>query len=319
MMRERADAIVSGAAIMMHAVGARSCIIALEDDKPEAFESLHEALTRVSTPITVTTVPAKYPQGGERQLIRAITGAEVPYGQLPLDIGIVCNNIGTAAAVDDAVMHGRPLVSRVVTVTGGAVVEPRNVEALFGTPINELIATCGGYHMAPERLLMGGPMMGYRLADDRVPVVKGTNCIIAAAPGEFAAPAPAMPCIRCGECVSACPADLLPQQLHWATRSGDLDGAERLHLFDCIECGCCDVVCPSHIPLVDTFRWAKGEVFQRETERRKADLSKRRHDARVERIEEERREREEKLKAKRSPEAIAAAMERIKQRDEAPQ
>lgn len=272
----------------------------------------------VANPITVTTVPAKYPQGGERQLIRTLIGAEVPHGHLPLDIGIVCHNVGTAAAVDDAVMHGRPLVSRVVTVTGGAVVEPRNVEALFGTPINELVAACGGYRMAPERLLMGGPMMGYRLANDGVPVVKGTNCIIAAAPGEFASPAPAMPCIRCGECVSVCPANLLPQQLHWAARSNDLDGAERLHLFDCIECGCCDVVCPSHIPLVDTFRWAKSEVFERETERRKAELSKRRHDARLERLEAERREREEKLKAKRSPEAIAAAMERIKQRDEAP-
>jgi Na+-translocating ferredoxin:NAD+ oxidoreductase subunit C len=315
LMRERAAEVVSGAAIMLRALQARRCIIAVEADKPEARAALDQA-TGSTDDIVVVEVPAIYPQGGERQLVHTLTGRTVPSNGLPMDIGVVCQNVGTAAAVHRAIVEGRPLVSRVVTVTGGAVHAPRNMEALIGTPVRALIDACGGYTATPDRLLLGGPMMGFPLVDDDVPVVKATNCILAAAPGELRKPPPEMPCIRCTECAEVCPANLLPQQLHWAVRAQDLDEAQGFQLADCIECGCCDVVCPSHIPLVDEFRWAKGEIRHREEERQKAELAKRRFEARAARLETERLEREARLKGKRDPAAIEAEIQRIK-RDKA--
>jgi formate hydrogenlyase subunit 6/NADH:ubiquinone oxidoreductase subunit I len=221
---------------------------------------------------------------------------------------------------------GHPLVSRIVTVSGDGVAEPRNLEVPIGTPIAELIAFCGGYTRDVRRLLMGGPMMGIALPSDQLPVIKTCNCILAATDATLPPAQPQLPCIRCGECAVACPANLLPQQLYWHAHARDLDAVQEYDLFDCIECGCCAQVCPSHIPLVQYFRYAKTEIWDQEREREKADLARQRHEFRLERLEREKREKAERHKQKRKAldtpagdddprkAAIAAALERVKAR-----
>jgi electron transport complex protein RnfC len=266
-----------------------------------------------------------YPAGGERQLIYALTGEEVPTQGLPIDVGIVCHNVGTADAVARALLHGEPLISRVVTVTGAGVSQPANLEVRIGTPIAELIEQCGGYTDRVSRLLMGGPMMGVALPSDSIPVIKTTNCILAAGPEEVPQPPPARPCIRCGACTDACPAGLLPQQLYWYAHARDFDRVQDYSLFDCIECGCCAQVCPSHIPLVQYYRFAKTEIWAQERDREKSDLARRRHEARQARLERLEQERKARLRQKKEvlekkagsgaadpkKAAIEAAMQRV--------
>lgn len=328
LMRERADEVVSGARIMMRALHAACCQIAVEDNKPEAAEALRESLARSGdTRIELVVVPSRYPEGGERQLIQVLTGKEVPHDGLPLDIGIVCHNVATAAAVHRAVVKGEPLTSRIVTVTGGGVTEPSNVEARIGTRMGELIAFCGGYREDVARLIMGGPMMGFTLRSDEAPVIKATNCLLVGAAEEFTPQRETLPCIRCGACADACPASLLPQMLYWYTRARDFERVQEFDLFDCIECGSCDLVCPSQIPLVSHFRYAKTEIWGKNEERAKADNARRRHEARQARLDREAREQEEKRRRKlealekmKSGDAkkaeIAAALERAQKRKE---
>ncbi|NIR61772.1 MAG: electron transport complex subunit RsxC [Gammaproteobacteria bacterium] len=299
LLRERAREVLEGAQILCHAVDARRCLIALEDDTPEAAARVDEALAALDDPaLERVTVPAVYPMGGEKQLIRVLTGQEVPSDGLPLDIGVLSQNVATAYAVYRAIAHGEPLISRYVTVTGDGVAEPRNLEALIGTPMADLIDQAGGYRPDVDRLIMGGSMMGFALATDEVPAVKGTNCVLAMTPRTAPRPGQALPCIRCGECAAVCPARLLPQQLYWYARARDFDEAQEHHLFDCIECGCCAHVCPSHIPLVQYYRFAKSEIWARERERRKAEVARLRYEARQERLERERRERAERSRRK---------------------
>lgn len=299
LMRSRPLEVVAGAQIMLHALGIRHCIIAIEEDKPEAYEALTEALGQAEDPrIELIRVPAIYPEGGERQLIQVLTGEEVPSGGIPVDIGHLCQNVGTAAAVARAVVHGESLISRIVTVTGGGVAKPRNVEARIGTPASELIEFCGGYTQDARHLVMGGAMMGVPLKTDAVPIVKATNCLLIATAEEIRPRQAAMPCIRCGDCATACPASLLPQQLYWHARTDQLEKAEELFLFDCIECGVCDTVCPSQIPLTEYFRYAKTETWARERQRQYSDIARQRFEARKARIESEKEERRRRLAAK---------------------
>lgn len=328
LMRERADDVVSGARIMMRAVGVKRCQIAIESNKPEAEAALRKALEKKHAEnIELITVPSVYPEGGEKQLIQVLTGKEVPHDGLPLDIGIVCHNVGTAAAVHRAVVRGEPLISRIVTVTGRGVAEPCNIEARIGTLFRDLVEFCGGYTENAERLIMGGPMMGFAIRSDEVPVIKATNCILVPDANEVAPPRDAMPCIRCGECAEACPASLLPQTLYWHTKAREFEKVQEYDIFDCIECGCCDIVCPSHIPLVSYFRFAKTEIWGKETERAKADHARQRHEFRQARIEREKQEQEEKRRKKqealekmKSADArkseIEAALERAKKKSE---
>jgi electron transport complex protein RnfC len=252
-----------------------------------------------------------------------LTGLEVPTQGLPAQIGILCQNVGTAAAVGDAVIRGRPLVSRVVTVTGRSVATPRNLEVPIGTPVSALIAHCGGYRRLPRKLVCGGPMMGFELFDAEVPITKAANCVLALSPSEAPDPGPALACIRCGRCAEVCPVRLLPQQLYWYARAKDLDRAQEYNLFDCIECGCCAAVCPSHIPLVQYYRYAKTEVWTREQERRKAEQARQRHEARLVRLERQEQERLAKLRKKKdslggaqpgSEDAKRAAIDAARQR-----
>jgi electron transport complex protein RnfC len=328
LMQERSGEILQGVLILQHILQPKQCVIAIEDGMPDAEAAMRAAVSAASIEgIEVVVVPEIYPSGGERQLIRILTGREVPSQGFPSDIGIVCQNVGTMAAVSQAVIGGLPLVSRFVTVTGDGIRQPRNLEALIGTPFNHLVAACGGYTPDVDRLLMGGPMMGFALHSDDTPVIKTTNCILAVSREEMPPPPPALPCIRCGKCTEVCPADLLPQQLYWHARSGNHDAAQDYHLFDCIECGCCAYVCPSHIPLVQYYRHAKTEIWGQEKQKKAADIARRRHEARLARLERIKRERAERMARKKQAlagkaeqrdaakqEAIKAALERVKQK-----
>lgn len=297
LMRERATDIIAGARVLMRALRARRCTIALEDDAPQALAALQRA--RDGDDVHIAVVPSVYPAGGERQLIRTLTGREVPSGGLPTDIGIVCQNVGTAAAVARWIRDGEPLVSRIVTVTGSAVRDPGNVNVRLGTPVSQLIQACGGYAHPAVQLIMGGSMMGFGFGADAAPVMKATNCVIAATAADLQPRGAEMPCIRCAKCSEVCPAFLLPQQLHWLARVNDLSALEALGVTDCIECGCCDYVCPSQIPLTQRFREVKPAVLASMTTRHDANASRARFDARGERLERLEREQRERLEEKR--------------------
>lgn len=264
LMRERADEVVLGAQVMLHACGAARCTIALEDDKPEAEAAIRAAMAAAAdSRLGLLVLPALYPAGAERQLLTAVTGLEVPQGGWPPDAGMLCQNVGTAAAVARLVRTGEPLIRRVVTLSGSGVARPGNFEARIGTPVAALIDAAGGYAGTPLRLWQGGSMTGRALCDDATPLTRASNCIVAATSADLRPPAgPELPCIRCGDCASACPAGLLPQQLHRAVRSNDEEALTRYGLADCIECGCCDYVCPSAIPLTERFR--QGRIALRE-------------------------------------------------------
>ena len=301
LMRVRAEDVLTGASIMQRLIGATTTQIGIEDNKPEAISAMNQALVRLQLEqIEVVTIPTRYPSGGERQLIRVLTGIEVPSGELPASVGVICNNVGTAAAVADAVLRGQPLISRLVTITGEGVGNPSNLEALIGTPCNELIAQAGGYSGCGDRLIMGGPMMGFTLHSDTVPISKASNCLLAASPSEAPDPGAASACIRCGKCAEVCPVSLLPQQMYWYARAKDLEKTQEYNLFDCIECGCCSHVCPAHIPLVQYFRFAKNESWDQGRERRSAELARQRHEAKQARLARQEAEKLARLQQKRA-------------------
>lgn len=306
LMRERPQKVLLGVRIMRHLLEAEEVLIGIEDNKPEAVAAMQAACREMGEArVEVVAVPTRYPAGGAKQLIRVLTGIEVPHGERSTDYGVQCFNVGTAYAIQEALELGRPLISRIVTVAGN-VERPRNYEVLFGTPMEHLVALAG---RKPDTngFIMGGPMMGFRMPAFDVPVVKATNCVIAASPTLFAPPPPEMPCIRCGECARACPADLQPFELYWHARAKNFGKAQEYHLFDCIECGCCAYVCPSTIPLVDYYRFAKSEIWARERQKDAADTARDRFEFRNERIEREKREKAEKLAARTSASRATAA------------
>jgi electron transport complex protein RnfC len=284
LMRERPHEIIEGAKLMRHALEARHVIIAIEENKPQAIASL-QAFAKDIDWLHVQRIPVIYPTGGERQLIKVLTGKDVPSHGLPLDLDLVVNNVATAAAVHHALDHQQPLISRIITVTGNGVRSPCNIEALIGTPMSDLIEMAGGYTEDADRLIMGGPMMGITLKTDATPVVKASNCLLVQTPSDYRTEAITRPCIRCGECVKVCPVRLLPQQLYWFSQAKNLDDLQSHNLFDCIECGCCSIVCPSHIPLVQYFRYGKSEIWKKEQETIKADRARRRTEAKIQRLE----------------------------------
>lgn len=299
LMRERAADIVFGAQVLCHVLNASRCTIAIEDNVPAARQALQAALATDTDAIALAMVPSVYPAGGERQLVASLTGREVPSDGLPSDIGVVCQNVGTAAATARWIRDGEPLISRIVSVTGSGVREPANLEVRIGTSIAQVVADCGGYTGDVQMLIMGGSMMGSALAGDDLPVLKATNCIIAATAADLQLRGPEMPCIRCGNCSDACPAALLPQQLHWYALDGDQPALARLGLLDCIECGCCDHVCPSQIPLTQRFRAAKPALLAARASRRQADAARIRFESREQRLVRLEQEQRDRLEEKR--------------------
>ncbi len=312
LMRERANEMISGIDILVQLIQPDQVLIGIEDNKPEAIAAVRSALNERSYQLKV--FPTKYPSGGEKQLIQILTGVEVPSGGLPADIGMLCQNVGTCVAIHDAVMHGKPLISRITTLTGEALARPMNVEVLLGTPAGELLEFAGLNRSKLNRLIMGGPMMGFTLPDFAVPVIKTTNCLLASTTAELPPPPPAMPCIRCGECAEACPASLLPQQLHFFAIGQEHEQLKAHNLFDCIECGACAYVCPSSIPLVQYYRAAKGEIRDLEQKQLKAEQSKQRFELRQERL----RRAEEQKEAERQARAAKAAQAKAAQAQAAP-
>ncbi|MEO1766077.1 electron transport complex subunit RsxC [Thiobacter aerophilum] len=305
LMQERAPSIVAGARIMRHLLDAREVIVAIEDNKAEAIAAMREACR--DTDFEVVVVPTLYPSGSGKQLIQLLTGREVPSGGRSTDVGVQVFNVGTAHALDRAVNHGEPLISRIVTVTGN-VRRPQNFEAPLGMPLAELVTLAGTPREDTTGYIMGGPMMGFDLNSDQVPVVKAMNCVIARSERLFPPLPLPLPCIRCTRCAQVCPVRLQPQDLYWFARAKNFGKAQEHNLFDCIECGCCAYVCPSHIPLVDYYRFAKSEIWAREREKKAADRARERHEFRLQRLEREKKERAEKLAQKAVASKDTAAM-----------
>jgi len=293
LMREKADEIVAGMEILQFISSAEHILLAIEDNKPEAIAAMQEAIDGKQH-ISLRIIPTKYPSGGEKQLIELLTGQQVPHHQLPLDIGLLMQNTGTAYAVKRAIIDGEPLLERVVTLTGEQMTQPGNVWALLGTPIEHLLEQGGFKATKSPRVIMGGPMMGFTLPITQVPVIKTTNCILTPTSQELPAAGPEMACIRCGACADVCPASLQPQQLQWLAKAKDYDALEQQNLFDCIECGACAYVCPSEIPLVHYYRKAKAEIRNIAREKAKAELARQRFEKRQQRLEREKQERLER-------------------------
>lgn len=265
LMVEKPEDVVYGTRAIMKALGVDKAVIAIENNKADAIAAILKAASAYPN-IDVVALKTKYPQGAEKQLIKALTGKEVPSGGLPSDVGAVVDNVGTAAAIAKAIKTGMPLIERVVTVTGKGIKEPKNLLARIGTPFAQLIEQCGGFSGQPGKVIMGGPMMGIAQFSLDVPVIKGTSGILVLNEQEAETPA-AQTCIRCGRCVEACPMNLLPLFISQYALAGMYDKAEQYYALDCIECGCCSFECPAKRPLVESIRLAKRAILAK---RRKA-------------------------------------------------
>lgn len=312
LMQERAQEICRGIRLMLSAIGAGRALVAIESNKPRALEAMREA-SQECAGVHIVAVPTRYPMGSEKQMIQALTGREIPAGGRSADIGVVVHNVATAYAVQQAVELDRPLVSRIVTVSGGQVEEPGNLEVPIGTPASHLLAHCGGLSGEPARLVLGGPMMGITIPHLDVPIVKGTNGLLALSRKEIESRSPG-PCIRCGRCVQACPVGLVPLELAAHTRSGDISGAADRGLGDCISCGSCAFVCPASIPLTQYFNFGKGELAARAQAKRKADHTRELAEARQARLE---RQKAEKAAAAARRKAERAAKQAAQETEQA--
>ncbi|MDX5404384.1 MAG: RnfABCDGE type electron transport complex subunit C, partial [Bacteroidota bacterium] len=261
-MVEKPDDVIHGIRILQHFVKAEKVFIGIEDNKPDAIKVLREKASSSGLPIEVVSLKVKYPQGAEKMLITAILNKEVPSGKLPLDVETLVSNVSSIAALSEWFQTGKPLIDRVVTVTGNAIRQPSNLRVPIGTSMNEVIRYCGGLLTQNIRLLLGGPMMGLVQRSTAIPVVKGTSGMLFIEE-EKIADMDAYSCIRCGRCVDACPMFLNPSALGMLAKKALWEDMEENHVMDCFECGSCSFVCPSHIPLVQSFRVAKGILKKR--------------------------------------------------------
>jgi electron transport complex protein RnfC len=257
LMLEAPGPIVTGALLAARAAGAERVVVAVEDSNLRAIGVMRRAAR--GTGIQVVSLQTQYPMGGERQTILAALGREVPTGGLPLDVGVVVINVGTAATIARAVIRGRPLTHRVVTVTGAGIVKPKNLLVPIGISYGELIEHCGGLKPEAARVIAGGPMMGFALGSLNVPVTKGTSGVVVLTEEDLRI-ARETTCIRCGRCVDVCPLDLVPTKLALAAKHEDWDLARRYYITACVECGCCGYVCPAAIPLVQLIRKGKAQM-----------------------------------------------------------
>jgi len=259
LIREHADEVIQGAQILQHAINAKRCLLAIESDKTDAIEALSNYADRDS--IKLLLLDNKYPAGGERQLIQAATGKELPAGHLPAEAGIYVQNAGTVFSIYKAVVENKPCISRVTTLTGEALQTPKNFNALVGTQVSWLFDLCGIDNKTHSKSVAGGSLMGIELMDNSAPISQSTNCLIAGSLSEFPDIMPEQACIRCGYCANACPSGLLPQQLLAYSRCEEDELLAQQGLFDCIECGACSYVCPSSIPLVQYYRSSKERII----------------------------------------------------------
>ncbi len=262
LMCEHPQEILQGVRILKKILNAKKVIIGIESNKPDAIKAFSKKLSRKKD-IQVQPLMVKYPQGGEKQLIKAITGREVPSGGLPMDIGCVVQNVGTAFAVYEAVRYQKPLVERIVTVTGSGIIEPKNIRARIGTPVKDLIAFCGGFTESAAKLIHGGPMMGISQLTDEVPVIKGSSGILVL-DEKTANQVPENPCISCARCVDLCPMKLMPNWLATQIEYKKYELARSQGLFDCMECGSCSFICPARRNLVHYIKLGKAVCAERQ-------------------------------------------------------
>ncbi|KTA75429.1 electron transport complex subunit RsxC [Aeromonas salmonicida] len=325
LMQEYADEIMDGIRVLKHLLKPKLTLIGVEDNKPAAIAELTRHAT--DEDVLVKTVPTKYPSGGAKQTIELLTGRQVPKGGRAVDMGIMVLNVATVFAIKRAIIDGEPLISRIVTLTGDAFKKPGNAWVLLGTPVRWLLQRFELQPEADQRVIMGGPMMGFTLPHAMVPVVKATNCLLSPTRAELPPPGPEQACIRCSACADACPANLLPQELYWYSRAKEYDKAEGLNLFDCIECGACAWVCPSQIPLVQYYKIAKDDIREARAEAEKAERAKQRFEAKQARFEREKAAREARhaeaaaqrrqaMTASGGEDPVAAALARIKAKQE---
>ena len=325
LMREEAQRIAEGIDIIRHILKPRLVLIAIEDNKQQAIAAMQAVVD--GEQVQVRVIPTKYPSGAARQLIEILTGRQVPSGKRSLTLGINMLNVGTVFAVRQAIIEDEPLIRRVVTLTGERFGKPGNAWVRIGTSVRWLLAQ---FQLNPEprqRIIMGGPMMGFTLPHADVPIIKTSNCLMAPSEVELPPPGDEQNCIRCSQCADACPVSLLPQQLYWYSKAGEHDKAQEYHLDDCIECGACAWVCPSSIPLVQYYREEKAELRRLQEEADQAERAKQRFEAKKQRLEAERLSRESRhqqaSQARReqlqqqSPDGVdpvAAALARVKAR-----
>jgi len=259
LMLERPGEIIEGLKIVMKVLGVSRGFVGIEDNKPAAVKTMKQAAEGQNN-IEVCALPTKYPEGAEKMLIKALTGREVPPKALPMDVRVVVQNAGTAFAVYEAVRYGKPLIERVVTVTGEGINDPKNLRVKIGTLVSHLIEGCGGLKDESVKVISGGPMMGFAIPSLEVPVTKGTSGIVAMTEKEIVHAGDFQPCIKCGRCIDACPMGLMPSMLSIYSEKGFYEGAKEYNLFDCFECGSCAFVCPSKRPIVQLIRLAKSMV-----------------------------------------------------------
>jgi len=257
LMVEAAAPVISGSLLAARSIGAERIVVAIEDNKPEAIAAMRAAAK--DTGVEIEPVPTKYPQGAEKQLVIAVLGRVVPGGGLPLDVGVVVVNVGTAAAVARAVLRGKPLTHRIVTVSGDGIDRPKNILVPIGVAYRDVIEFAGGLEQDAARVIAGGPMMGFTLGDFGVPVTKGTSGITVLTHDNLRQVAETA-CVRCGRCVDVCPMDLVPTRIALAARRGLWDQVRRYHAGSCMECGCCAYECPAQIPLVQLIRLGKAQL-----------------------------------------------------------
>ncbi|NPD93431.1 electron transport complex subunit RsxC [Providencia stuartii] len=318
LMQEHADEVIEGCRVLQHLLNPDQILIGIEDNKPEAIAALKKAITAHDKQIFVRVIPTKYPSGGAKQLTKILTGKEVPSGARSSQIGVLMQNVGTVVAIKRAVIDGQPLIERVVTVTGESITSPGNFWTRLGTPVHHLLQQTGFTPASEQMVIMGGPLMGFTLPDLKVPVVKICNCLLVPSVEEVGQKPIEEACIRCGLCVEACPAALLPQQLYWFSKGKEHEKAQKHNLFDCIECGACAYVCPSNIPLVQYYRQEKAEIREIKQEERRAAEAKLRFEAKQQRMEREKLAREERHKKAAvqveasDKDAVAAALARVK-------
>jgi electron transport complex protein RnfC len=261
LMLERPEALLEGAEIMQQALGAEETVIGIEANKPDAIEVVRRHI-QPGQSIRVVPLKVKYPQGAEKMMIKSVFDVEVPAGQLPRDVGVNVNNVGTIVAIADYFMRGMPLIERVVTVAGPGVTYPANLIVPLGTPVRDVVKFCGGLKPGTREIIMGGPMMGRPIASLDVPILKGCSGVLVFTE-EQTARRTEYPCIRCGRCLEACPYFLNPSRLARLSKSRMFDEMKAFNVFDCVECGCCTFSCPSNIPIVQLIRTAKDDLVHR--------------------------------------------------------
>ncbi|WP_318487026.1 electron transport complex subunit RsxC [Photobacterium leiognathi] len=330
LMRDYAEEVIEGVRILRHIISPKLTIIGIEDNKPEAIKALEQHVKEDDN-ILIRVVPTKYPSGSSKQLVKILTGREVPSQSRSTSVGVIMQNVGTAFAIKRAIIDGEPLIERVVTLTGEAFKERGNVFAMLGTPIAYLLDKFG-YKADKKhpRVIIGGSLMGFTLPHSNVPITKMTNCILAPKRKELPLHTYEMACIRCSACADVCPSSLLPQQLQWYAKDQNYEKCEEYNLQDCIECGACAYVCPSEIPLVQYYRQAKAEIWARSQDEINAERARQRFEAKQARMDRDKAERENRFKKAAETrreemaktggdDAVAAAIARVKAKQAAAQ